>query len=200
MRSLAPADFIKESLDNTAQQFPKGALHLRITDNHEEPRAVARYGVDGALAAQVLMLTLDGVPLFYNGMEAGDATESADPALFEKMPVFWNAGGRPPLRDIYRDLIKLRKQSAAFYNGDVVWLTNSAPGEVVSILRRDAKDEYLVLINLSSRRASGSVELSATDGFEPVKISGHADPVDIVLPDFKLTGYGWFIYHRTIPK
>src|ERR1017187_6512307 len=87
MDSMATADFIKQSLDNTGQQFPKGALHLRITDNHEESRAVARYGWDGALAAQVLMLTLDGVPLFYNGMEAGDATESADPALFEKTPV-----------------------------------------------------------------------------------------------------------------
>ena len=117
LRSLAPADFIKQSLDNTDQQFPKGALNLRITDNHEEPRAVARYGVDGALAAQVLILTLDGVPLFYNGMEAGDATESADPALFEKMPVFWNAGGRPPLRDIYRNLIKLRNNPPRFTTG-----------------------------------------------------------------------------------
>ena len=65
------------------------------------------------------MLTLDGVPLFYNGMEVGDATESADPALFEKLPVFWNASGRPPLRDIYRDLITLRKQNPAFLHDSV---------------------------------------------------------------------------------
>ncbi len=157
--------------------------------------------MDGALAAQVLMLTLDGVPLFYNGMEAGDATESADPALFEKMPVFWHAGGRPPLRDIYRDLIKLRKQSSALCTGEVVWLTNSAPGEVVSILRRDAKEEFLVLINLSSHRVTGSVELSTAEGFEPVKISGgRPNPVDTALPNFELSGYGWFIYHRTIAK
>ena len=138
-------------------------MHLRFTDNHEEVRAVARYGVDGALAAQVLMLTLDGVPLFYNGMEVGDATESADPALFEKMPVFWHPGGRPPLRDIYRDLIKLRKQYAAFYNGEVVWLDNTAPAQVVSFLRQDANDEFLVLINLSGCRVTGSVELPNAD-------------------------------------
>ena len=151
MSGVDPAYFIKESWEHTYEQFPKGALHLRFTDNHEETRAVARYGLAGALAAQVLMLTLDGVPLFYNGMEVGDATESSDPALFEKMPVFWHPGGRPPLRDIYRDLIKLRKQYPAFYNDDVVWLENSAPGEVVSFLRQDAKDEFLVLINLSSQ-------------------------------------------------
>jgi glycosidase len=196
MSSLEPADYIKESWEHTDEQFPKGALHLRFTDNHEETRAVVRYGVNGALAAQVLMLTLDGVPLFYNGMEVGDATESTDPALFEKMPVFWNPAGRPPLRDIYRDLIKLRKQNAAFYAGDVVWLTNSAPGEVVSFLRHDAKDEFLVLINLSSRRVNGSVDLPDADGFKPVNIANKPSPVDTQLPDFSLNGYGWFIYHR----
>jgi cyclomaltodextrinase / maltogenic alpha-amylase / neopullulanase len=200
MSSVEPAAYLKGMWEHSDQQFPKGALHLRFTDNHEEIRAVARYGVDGALAAQVLMLTLDGVPLFYNGMEVGDATESADPALFEKMPVFWHPGGRPPLRDIYRDLIKLRKQYPAFYSGDVVWLQNTAPEEILSFLRRDAKDEFLVLINLSSIRVKGSVELSNADGFEPVNISGRANPVDTSLPDFELSGYGWFIYHRPVPK
>jgi glycosidase len=200
MSSLTPANLLQQSWEHTQEQFPKGALHLRFTDNHEETRAVVRYGGDGALAAQVLILTLDGVPLFYNGMEVGDATESADPALFEKMPVFWHPGGRPLLRDIYRDLIKLRKQYAAFYNGDVVWLENTAPEEVVSILRRDAKDEFLVLINLSSRRVTGSVELSNAEGFEPVKISARSNPVDPLLPDFKLSGYNWYIYHRTVSK
>jgi glycosidase len=130
----------------------------------------------------------------------GDATESSDPALFEKMPVFWHPGGRPPLRDIYRDLTKLRKQYAAFYNGEAVWLTNSAPGEVVSILRRDAKDEFVVLINLSSCRVTGSVELPKAEGFEPVKISGRPIPSGTLLPNFSLSGYEWYIYHRTAPK
>lgn len=200
MNSVVPAYFIKDSWEHTDQQFPKGAMHLRFTDNHEQIRAVARYGVNGALAAQVLMLTLDGVPLFYNGMEVGDATESADPALFEKMPVFWNSGGRPPLRDIYRDLIKLRKQYPAFYNGDVAWLQNTAPGEIVSFLRKDANDEFLVLINLSSRRVTGSVELSNAEDFKPVKISGWPNSVNTLIPDFSIGGYGWFIYHRPVPK
>ena len=200
MSSIVPASFLKEEWLYMNQQFPNGALHLRFTDNHEQTRAVTRFGLDGALASQVLMLTLDGVPLFYNGMEAGDATESADPALFEKMPVFWQSGGRPPLRDIYRDLIKLRKQHPALYNGEVAWLENTAPGEVVSFLRRDAKDEFLVAINFSSRRVSGSVELANTEGFELVNINGRPNPVDHHLPDFSLGGYGWCIYHRTVSK
>ncbi len=200
MSSIVPVSYLKESWELTSKQFPKGALHMRFSDNHEQTRAVARHGMEGALAAQVLMLTLDGVPLLYNGMEVGDATESADPALFEKMPVFWHPGGRPPLRNIYRDLIKLRKKYAALYSGDVAWLQNTAATDVVSFLRKDQKDEFLVLINLTSHRATGSVELSNAEGFEPVKISDRPVPVDPLLSGFSLNGYEWFIYHRTIPK
>jgi len=200
MDSVSPAQMLRQSWEHTQEQFPRGALHLRFTDNQSETRATARYGLRGALAAQVLMLTLDGVPLFYNGMEVGDATESSDPAMFEKVPVFWEPGGRPPLRQIYRDLIKLRKQYPAFSHEDVFWVQNSKPDEVISFLRRDAKDEFLVLINFSSRRVAGSVELPAATGFEAVKISGRPEPLDTVLPEFSLNGYGWFIYHRTLSK
>jgi glycosidase len=104
------------------------------------------------------------------------------------------------LRSIYRDLIKLRKKYPAFYNDEVVWLQNTAPGEVVSFLRRDTKDEFVVIINLSSRRVTGSVELGDKEGFDPVKITGGPVPVDVLLPNFSLKGFGWFIYHRTLPK
>jgi cyclomaltodextrinase len=200
MSGLQPASYIRDSWTHTDQQFPDKALHLRFTDNHEEPRAVARYGLQGALAAQVLMLTLDGVPLFYNGMEVGDATESADPALFEKMPVFWNPGGRPPLRAIYHDLIKLRKHHPALCSGSVDWLDNTAANQVVSFLRRDAKDEFLVLINFSSATVSGSVALPDAGGLEPVNIGDLPPPIDTTLPQFKLDSHGWFIFHRTITQ
>jgi glycosidase len=195
-----PASLLADSWKHTQEQFPKDALHLRFTDHHNMARATVRFGLAGALAAQTFVLLLDGVPLFYNGMEVGDATESADPALFEKAPVFWQPGGRPPLRSIYRDLIKLRKEHEAFVNHDVTWLTNSAPDGVVSFLRQDAKDQYLVVINFSSRRVTTTVDLPEGGGWEPVKISGHADAVDVVPPDFHLNGYGWFIYHRPVGK
>jgi glycosidase len=200
MSGIAPAYLLDRSWENTRQQFPEGSLHLRFSDNHENTRAVVRFGLQGALAAQVLMLTLDGVPLFYNGMEIGDATESADPALFEKLPVFWNVGGRPPLRDIYRNLIKLRKQYPAFHDDNVAWLQNTALAEIVSILRKDAKDEFLILINFSSRTVSGSVEIPAAENFTLLKIDGMPALPKSTLPEFQLGGYEWRIYQRTLAK
>ncbi len=72
---------------------------------------------------------------------------------------------------------------------------------MISFIRQDAKDEFLVLINLSSRRASGSVDVSNAADFEPVKIPGGAvGPVDTHLPDFSLSDYGWCVYHRAVSK
>lgn len=200
MNGLQPADYIGESWKHTDEQFPERALHLRFSDIHEETRAIARYGMAGALAAQVLMMTLDGVPMLYNGMEVGDATESEDPALFEKMPIFWNPSGRPPLRSIYRDLIKLRKHNPAFYSGTMQWLDNTATNQVVSFLRHDDKDEFLVLINFSSIKAEGSISMDNADGFQSVNIGDQPPPIDTSLPDFKLQSYGWCIFHRSISK
>jgi cyclomaltodextrinase len=200
MNGEQPASNIGELWKRANDRFPDRALHLRFTDNHEQTRAVARYGITGALAAQVLMMTLDGVPMLYNGMEVGDATESEDPALFEKLPIFWNPSGRPPLRAIYHDLIKLRKTNPAFYNGTVDWLDNTATNQVVSFVRSDDKNQFLVLINLSTSQVMGTVDMENAGDFKPVNIGDQSVPADTDLPDFKLPAYGWCIFHRSIAK
>jgi glycosidase len=200
LSGLSPATLLQQSWSSTRKQFAPDDLHLRFSDNHETMRSVARYGVNGALAAQVLMLTLDGVPLFYNGMEVGDATESTDPALFEKMPVYWQPAGRPPLRDIYRQLIKLRKSNPAFYNNSVAWLTNSAPAEVVTFMRSDDSNEFAVCINYSSRPVSGTMELPEAGSFKAVNFTGLPTAPSDVLPEFRLEGYEWRIYQRSLKK
>jgi cyclomaltodextrinase len=194
----APASDLKASWEESLRQFPRGSLHLRISDNHDEARAVSRYGIRGALAAAALTLTLDGVPLIYNGMEVGDATESGDPALFERMPVFWKPKERPPLRDIYRDLIKLRQQHAAFRNNRVVWLRNSAENDLVTFMRLDDKDEFVVVINLSNRPVVGSVDVLNAGEFRPCQIAGLPTPATNGFPLFRLNGFEWRIYHRAV--
>jgi len=194
----ASASELKASWEESLRQFPQHSIHMRFSDNHDEARAVARFGVKGALAASVLMFALDGVPLLYNGMEVGDASESGDPALFEKIPIFWQPKERPPLRDIYRDLIKLRKQYPAFRNERVIWLHNSDESSLVTIMRLDTKDEFVVAINFSNRPAVGWVQVMNDQAFKPVKIAGMAEPPAAGFPLFRLNGFEWRIYHRTV--
>jgi glycosidase len=196
----APASDIRRSWEESLAQFPKDALHMRISDDHDEARAVARYGLNGALAASALMFTLDGVPLLYNGMEVGDATESGDPVLFDKLTVVWHPKGRPPLRNIYRGLINLRKQYPCFENDRVAWLHNSDENNVVTFMRSDDQDEFVVVINFSNRPVTGRVELKTSEGFKPMRISGMPDGVVDGLPAFHLNDFEWRIYHRVVPK
>ncbi len=196
----APASDIRRSWENSRLQFPKGALHMRVSDDHDEARGVARYGIRGALAASVLMFTLDGVPLLYNGMEVGDATESGDPALFDKLAIFWHPKERPPLREIYRGLIHLRKQYPCFENDNVTWLHNSDENNLVTFMRSDDKDEFVVVINFSNRPVSGRMEIKDGQGFQAVRIPGLPDGAADGPPNFHLNGFEWRIYHRVVPK
>lgn len=196
----APVSDLRRSWEESRRQFPLGSMHLRISDNHDEARAVARFGLRGALAAQVFMMTLDGVPLLFNGMESGDATESGDPALFEKLPVFWKPKERPPLRDIYRDLIKLRKQYAPFRSDRVTWLRNSNEADFITFMRHDNKDEFVVVINFSNRPQVGWVEVLNAGEFKPLHITGLPDAPADGFPLFRLNGFEWRIYHRSVPQ
>jgi glycosidase len=197
LRGAAASEF-RRSWEDSRRQFPAGSLHLRIFDDHDEARAVARFGLHGALAASVLMFTLDGVPLLYNGNEVGEATESGAPALFEKLPVFWEPKERPPLTDIYRELIKLRKQYAPFRNDRVVWLRNSNDADLVTLMRLDDKDEFVVVINFSNRPQVGWVEVQNDQQFKPVSFPGMPEPPATGFPLFRLGGFEWRIYHRAV--
>src|SRR5213079_2539976 len=135
------ASDLRAAWEAEVRRWPRGALHMRFSDNHDERRAIARFGEPAALAASALVFTLDGVPLLYNGMEVGDATESGAPALFEKLPINWSSADRHPQvpRD-YRQLTALRHAHPAFTDGELLWLHNSEEGRVLSFIRRDADE------------------------------------------------------------
>jgi len=192
----APASNIPRSWEKSRAQFPKAALHMRISDDHDTSRAVARYGLNGALASSALMFTLDGVPLIYNGMEVGDTTASDGGALFDKRNISWNTNNHPELRNIYHSLIQLRQQYAALRNSHVDWLHNSDETDLVTFLRADDKDELLVVINFSDHPVTGKVDLKNVGGFVPVEISGVQSSEGGPLPTSRLNSYEWRIYHR----
>ncbi len=194
-----PASRLRDSWEDSRREFPGDALHMRISDDHDEPRAISRFGARGALAASALMFTLDGVPLLYNGMEVGDATESGDPALFEKLPIFWSPKDRPPLRKIYGGLIQLRKEYAALRKGPVIWLHNSNEGSLVTFQRTDDQNAFVVVINFSNRPVSGQVAVNNSADFKPVAIAGMPRIENQDFPAVHLGGFEWRIYKRNLP-
>jgi glycosidase len=182
---------------------------MRFSDNHDERRAIARFGEPGALAASAFVFTLDGTPMLYNGMEVGDTTESGAPALFEKLPIFWSIGERRPeyLR-FYKQMLALRHASEALRRGSLQWLKNSDESRVVTYLRQSAKEEVLVAINFSNRSFNGTIE-TPTGGFVEVTpdIGPPQKPDDLApqastrkqvsgLPALSLDAWGFRFFRR----
>src|SRR6266436_7042910 len=136
------ASDLRMAWEEEIKEWPRGALHMRFSDNHDERRAIARFGEPAALAASAFVFTLDGVPLLYNGMEVGDTTESGAPALFEKLPIFWPiAERRPEFPRFYKQMVALRRSSSALRRGALEWLKNSDDSRVVTYLRRSSNEE-----------------------------------------------------------
>ena len=196
----ASAEEIRHTWEQSEQAvFPRGALHLRCSDNHDESRAVSRFGWNGALAASAMMFTLDGIPLVYNGMEVGDSSESNDPALFEKLPVYWQPKGRDSFRETYRALIDLRHRHSALSGGALLWLGNTSPGNVVSYLRRDPKEEVLTLVNFSNRPQAASIQVEHGSQFAMALRAPTAKELDPSrLPLVQLGAFEWRIYLRPL--
>jgi cyclomaltodextrinase / maltogenic alpha-amylase / neopullulanase len=157
-----PASHVREVWQRAEAKYPRGALRLRFSDNHDQLRTTGQAGLPAAMAASLVMYTLDGVPLLYNGMETGDTTESAAPSLFEKRPIAWEmAERRPQVAPFYQALARLRRAHPAFTRGEVRWLRNSDEARVLSYARVTATESFVVVVNLSSRSVSGLVEVEA---------------------------------------
>jgi cyclomaltodextrinase / maltogenic alpha-amylase / neopullulanase len=187
-----PASALREDWTATAARYPRGALRMRFSDDHDESRAIARYGERAALAASALMFTLDGVPMLYNGMEVGDTTESGAPALFEKLPIFWAiAERRPGFPDFYRKIIALRAAHPALRGGDLRWLHNSDEARVLTFERRDKDETLVVAVNLSAQPFLGVVEAGGAPYSE---VSGGNGPAGV--PALSLGAWDYRVFKK----
>jgi cyclomaltodextrinase len=158
----APASSVRETWERAEAKYPRGALRLRFSDNHDQLRATAQNGLPAALLASAIIYTLDGVPLLYNGMEIGDTTESAAPALFERTPIQWEmAERRPQVAPYYQALAAFRRAHPALTRGTVQWLRNGDEQRVLSFQRSGAGEALIVVANLSSRPYTGLVDVAA---------------------------------------
>lgn len=142
------APLLKAWLAKQPDGYPPEALRMRFTSNHDFN---SWHGTDAELygpahqALAVLSFTLPGMPLIYNGQEAGLAKRLA---FFEKDPIPWQDYA---LTGFYQQLIALKHRHpalAAGPGGGPVRLLE-APADVVAFERRLGSDAVRVAVNLS---------------------------------------------------
>lgn len=131
--------------------YPPDAMRMTYTTNHDanawEGTEFEKFG-NGVEAVIVLSMTGEGMPLIYNGQEAGNARRLA---FFERDPIIWKPH---PNGELYHRLILLKKQNTALWNAHwgarMVAVPNSAPEKVLSFVRRNDRDKVFVVINFSA--------------------------------------------------
>lgn len=133
------------------QRFPPEAFRMHFTSNHDENTwngtVFERLG-DAAETFAALTFVIPGMPLVYNGQEAG-----MDKRLqfFEKDPIEWK---EHPFSQLYTNLINLKTSNSALHNGerggDMIILNNSEPESVFSFMRIKDDNKVFALFNLTS--------------------------------------------------
>jgi glycosidase len=132
---------------------------IRFIENHDEPRAAATFGPDQARAAAVVMSTLQGARLYYDGQLDGRRVH---------IPVFLGRGpDEPPDEDLQAFYERLLRAVAESELGDGGWLLcdcsgwsdNDSYGQLVSWCWSSPDRLELVVVNLSDRPAQATVKL-----------------------------------------
>lgn len=122
-------------------------LKLRFITNHDEtaydqPPPTLFNSIEGSQAAAAALMSLPGVPLLYNGQEAG-VDENLD--FFEDNTIDFEAN--PELRAWYTNYLNVRQDSRALVHGTTTWLI---PGEADAVVySRETPDEtVIVMVNV----------------------------------------------------
>ena len=130
--------------------WPLDAMRMLFVSNHDknawEGTQFEAFGpaLESAIALSVVSR---GIPLIYNGQEAGNPRRLE---FFEKDPIDWRAHR---LGDLYHRLFALKRANRALWNG--AWgapmeaITNDAPSRVFSFLRSKGENHMFGAFNLS---------------------------------------------------
>jgi glycosidase len=131
--------------------FPANGMRMLFVSNHDknawEGTEFEQFG-DGLETAIVLSVVSEGMPLIYNGQEAGNPRRLA---FFEKDPIEWK---QHPLGDLYKKLFALKKANTALWNAKwgarMIHVPNNAQAQVLSFVRQNERDKVFAVLNFSA--------------------------------------------------
>ncbi|TPV33513.1 alpha-amlyase [Paucihalobacter ruber] len=132
--------------------YPKNAIRMTHIANHDsnawEGTMFENFG-DGLEAAIALSVVGEGMPMVYNGMEAGNDKRLA---FFEKDPIVWKVH---EFNDLFKDLFALLKNNSALWHAKwgatMIKVPNNAPTEVLSFVRQNENNKVFAVLNFSDK-------------------------------------------------
>lgn len=159
--------------------FPPDTMRMTFVSNHDknawEGTEFEQFGA-GLEAAMVLSVVGEGMPLVYNGQEAGNARRLK---FFEKDPIEWKEHSNG---ELYRKLFALKKANTALWNAHwgatMIHVPNSAPAKVFSFVRQNDKDKVFAVINFSGEPQAVTFKETLYQGTYADYFSGEQSVLD----------------------
>ncbi|MBR6279355.1 MAG: alpha-glucosidase C-terminal domain-containing protein [Bacteroidales bacterium] len=148
--------------DTLQQKFPKNAILMNFTSNHDENSwSKSEYDRMGDYVKQMAALTyfLPGMPLCYSGQEAANKKALE---FFEKDVIDFS---NLPLKDFYAELNNIKHSHSALWNNDVKFLSSN---DNVLVFERKSNDEKIICVfnfNADEKEV-------ALDGGKTIKVEG----------------------------
>ncbi len=138
--------------------YPRDAYKLTHVTNHDlnawDGTQFELFGEALELAI-VLSVVNDGMPMIYNGQEAGNEKQLA---FFDKDEIEWR---EHPIGELYRRLFRLKHDTTALWNGaagaPMVRVFNSDLAHVFSFIREDENGGVFAVFNISPEARSVTI-------------------------------------------
>lgn len=149
----APASEYVESVISHQAELPEHGQRLQFTTNHDEtawdaPPPELFDGVEGSEAAFVLVTSMPGAPLVYNGQELGVRDTVS---FFEATPYDWDR--EDTMMPFYTEYLEIYAGSPALHRGELeVHTPNAEDALLYSRVAED--DEMLFAINVRDEEAT----------------------------------------------
>ncbi len=193
----ATVDALRAYYANFTKSYPADAMRMLFVSNHDknswEGTEFEQFG-EALEASVVLSVVSEGMPLVYNGQEAGNEKRLE---FFEKDPITWR---EHPMGELYRRLVALKQQTQSLWNGAwgarMVNVPNDQPQQVLSFVRAGEQDAVLAVLNLSAEARTVTLGAGPQGRAEWTDwVSGEANAVGEGTA-FDLPAWGWKVLLR----
>ncbi|WP_431258046.1 alpha-amylase family glycosyl hydrolase [Roseateles chitinivorans] len=175
--------------------YPREAYRMLYTTNHDKNAwEGTEFEIFGPAVDAVTVLSFvgEGMPMLYNGQEAGNTRRLA---FFERDPIVWRDDA--PQGVLLKRLIALKRSHRALWNGEAGAtmdpVRNDAPRQVLSFRRGEGAGRIVALFNFSAQARSVTIEGPGVAGRYADFIGGQR--VDLnAKPSIDLPAWGFRVF------
>jgi len=190
------ADSLHAEVTRLEKAFPDGSYPMNFISNHDENTwngtVWERMGA-ASYPLSVLTATLPGMPLLYNGQEAG-----MDKRLefFDKDPIEWS---EHDMREHYSKLFELKQNNPALQHGKnggaYERISTSVDEDVYAFIRTNGIKQVFVIVNLSDQKQRFTIESTKVNGEFESLFDGDYVTFDRFI-EVEIDSWGYKVYHK----